>query len=74
LRRLLALDRPEPDGAVKPFQRQVGQLFGELQLDFDARIALLKAGKRRPQPQAPKSESGDQADQSGRLRLALLQL
>ena len=73
LRRLPALHRPKPDGAVKTFEGQVGQLLGQLQLDFDARIALLEGCQRRAQPESPEAESGGQADQARRFGLALLQ-
>ena len=73
LRRLPSLYRPEPDGAIKSFSSQVGQLLCELQLNVDARIAFLKSGQCRPQPEASKTKGGSQPDQTGRFCLALLQ-
>jgi hypothetical protein len=53
---------PEPDGAVKPLHRQIGQLLGQLQLDVHRRVLRLKVRQRWPQPEAAKTEGGGEAD------------
>ena len=73
MRRLPALHLPQPDGAVKSLLCKIGQLPGQLELDLDARVALLKAGQGRPQPQTTEAEGRRQPDQPRRLGLALLQ-
>ena len=65
---------PQPDGAVKAFQREVGQVFGELQLDVHGGKAALEIGQRRTQPATPKTEGGGQAHRACGFEPALTQL
>jgi len=74
LRSLAAAQRPQPDGAIKPFCCQVGQLFRQLQLHFQFGVTLLEACQRWPEPEPAEPERGRQPDFPRRLFLPFLQL
>ena len=61
---LPALRRPQPDSAIEALGREIGQLLGELQLDFGAWVALLKARQCGAKPHTPKAKRGCQTNQA----------
>jgi hypothetical protein len=64
---------PQPNGGIKAFVGQIGQTLGKLQLELHLRIALLKFGQQRPEPQPAKTKAADHANGAGGLALALAQ-
>ena len=65
---------PQPHRAVKPVHRQIRQLLGELQLDFQFVVLRLKLRQRRAEPQSSKAKGRGQADGTSGLVVALLQV